>query len=188
MYTVHETADLVDAWDYQVSQLSYAVNCARSSGWAPNYGIGQRDAAGAWLDEYNGATADYVVVRQRVKNLVDKLAADGSDWDKNGAYDSTGDLWAAVLQSVAPFADLDRQLRYAGNPTGFPHQCLPTYPHVPQPQAPDWDLNLYKEITSLPGMGPGQPWYRPFVIAAEVIAGAAVVVGGVYLIREIARR
>jgi hypothetical protein len=189
MHTVHEVVDLTNAWDYSVSQLSYAVNCARAAGWAPNYGYGEQDAASQWLDQWNDATAAYVVARTDAQKLY-KLTtqggnASGYSWDIDGAYvaNSQGqsvDVWAEILNAVAPFDALDRQLRIKGNPTGFPAKCLPTYPNGPQPTAPDWDLDLYKSITKIPGFGPGEPWYRPLVLAGYIVAGAAVAAATVY--------
>ena len=188
-HTVHEVVDLANAWDYFVSQQAAAVNCARVAGWAAQYGYGEQDASTQWLDLFGDATATYYAVRVDVDALVAALKAAGGDWDTDGAWLAKGttsvDVWAEMLAAVAPFTTLDRWLRTQGNPTGFPQQCLPTYPKTPQPTAPDWQLDLYKTLTNLPGMSPSAPWYRPFEIAAYIVAGTVVVAGGVYVATKV---
>src|SRR6185437_12248544 len=67
-------------------------------------------------------------------------------WDVYAATDTQWDVFSAMLDAVAPFDDLDRQLRMQGNPLDFPVGCLPQYPNVPQPTAPDFALDFYNRL------------------------------------------
>jgi len=157
---MHELYDLARALAYQVGQLQKARMCAHDQKWdgyfdqASNQWIFASNAdVTTWLDNYQAAFSNFGTVLDRAnaalsggKYAAGTIEVGGAEifavWDVMPATDSQGNVFDALVVAFEPFEDLDRALR---NPAlGFPKQCLPSYPDVPPPTAPDFALDLYK--------------------------------------------
>lgn len=161
-HSMHELYDLAQALAYQVGQMNLALNCAAYNGvasgacstqniphcWAGYYD-GQQWIANqnvdvqTWLDNFNNAKTAFYVQLDRA-NAAFKTFVSWAAWDVAPATDSQGNIFDDLVGSFQPFHDLDRRLREKGNPLGYPQDCLPVYPNVPQPSAPDFSLDIYK--------------------------------------------
>lgn len=199
-HTMHELWDLANALSYQVGELQLSVICAHGKQWDGHFDpVSQawvppsNPDVQTWLDNYYAAYSNFGNVLDRANSaikatisagiLIGGLAGDNY-WNVAEATDTDGSVFDALVAAFEPFDDLDRRLRRAD--LGFPRECMPKYPNVPQPTAPDFSLDAYKLtnaiIKPLEGAGRGLRDFfnsTPFLLsmtAVIVVAGAYVAV------------
>ena len=160
-----EVNDLVNAYSYTLNQLNAAIgigcgDVARRR--TPVVPPGEPDfakkypALDAWLDDYNNAYAQFMVVRDAAVKAMSGFVATqtwelGSATSDDPAFaDYGGNVFDALAAKYEPFVSLDGRLRQiAAGSGGFPTNCLPTYPNMPQPKAADYSLDAYKALDAV---------------------------------------
>ena len=204
-----EVSDLVNAYSYTVNQMNAAIgiDCGavqrRSTpvvppgepNFAQNY-----PALDAWIDDYNNAYAQFMFVRDAaVKAMSGFMATQtweiGSATSDDPAFaDSGGNVFDALAAKYEPFVSLDQRLRQiAAAGGGFPANCLPTYPNMPQPKAADYSLDAYKALDAVVKGGEkaakdfGES-VKDFLSSPPVVffGAVALVVGGAVIVSRIA--
>lgn len=151
---MHELWDLAKALSYQVGQIQKAVVCAHGKQWDGTYDsvsktwVSSNADVTTWLDNWNAAYANFGTVLDRANAAMGTFVS-WALWDITPATDAQGNVFDALAVAFEPFDDLDRRLRVAS--LGFPPDCMPTYPNVPQPTAPDFSLDAYKVTSAVTG-------------------------------------
>lgn len=159
-----EVSDLVNAYSYMLNRMNEAIgigcgDVARRA--TPVVPPGEPDFAQkypdllAWIDDYNNAYAQFMYVRDAavaaMKGAWDSTFDMASATSSDPAFaDYNGNVFDALASKWAPVTQLDGRLRQISNSGGgFPANCLPTYPHVPQPTATDYSIEAYKGLDAM---------------------------------------
>lgn len=128
-HTVHELDDLLKALSYEVDQISRAsADCAA---WK------QRDPQGysAWTSEWSKFIAEWAHVSHVAMRRVELTPH--ATWD----YVPLEDDYQRLLRAFQPSHELERRFLRES-------QCTVTMSAVPQPTAPDFDLQAYQAADS----------------------------------------
>jgi hypothetical protein len=168
--TVSDLKDLIDAAAYFLQQVQAAA--AACTGWpdASAWTIWQADLLQVQA-KFNEATA-----------LTNEILTGTPKWLLNiriaSGYDG-GWAWERVREVIRDITDLDRRFRAA-------NACTPpTYDHMPQPQTPDTQLQVYKSADALvKGVEQiGTKLIEPTTIGVGgVLIGCVLTVGGLLLV------
>ncbi len=124
-HTIHELDDLLKALSYEVDQIAKAsADCA---GWK------QRDPQGysAWTNELSKVMAEWAHVSHVAMRRVELTPH--ATWD----YVPLEGDYQRLLRAFQPFHELVRRFMRES-------QCTVTMSAVPQPTAPDFDLQAYQ--------------------------------------------
>lgn len=154
-----EVSDLVNAYSYTINRMSDAIGIGcgdvQRRRVQPDFAK-QYPALDAWVDDYNNAYAQFMYMRDAaIKAMSGFVATEtwqiGSATSDDPAFaDYGGNVFDALAAKYTPFVDLDRRLRQiAAAGGGFPENCLPTYPDMPQPKAADYSLDAYKALDAV---------------------------------------
>ena len=205
-----EVYDLVNAYSYTVNRIneSIGIGCGDLARRAtPVVPPGEPDFAQkypdllAWLDDYNNAYAQFMYVRDAAVKMMNDawnptFEVASATSDDPAFADAQGNVFDALAMKYGPIVDLDRRLRQiAAAGGGFPVNCLPTYPNMPQPKAADYSLEAYKMLDAVvkgaekatKSLGEGVKDFlsSPPVVLFEVVA---VLAGGIYIAGRVAPR
>lgn len=154
-----EVSDLVNAYSYTVNRINDAIGigCGDVQRRRVQADFAQKyPALDAWVDDYNNAYAQFMYMRDAVVKAMSGFAATqfwqvaSATSDDPAFADYGGNVFDALAARYEPFVDLDRRLRQiAATDGGFPANCLPTYPNMPQPKAADYSLEAYKALDAV---------------------------------------
>lgn len=204
-----EVNDLVNAYSYTINRIDLAIgpSCGNvMQRRTPVVPPGEPDfaqkypALDAWADDYNNAYAQFMYVRDAAVKAMSgawssTFEVASAKSDDPAFADAQGNVFDALAMKYAPIVDLDRRLREisaAGG--GFPSQCLPTYPNMPQPKAADYSIEAYKMLDAVVRGGEGAAksfgdsvkdfLSSPPVVLLEVVA---VLAGGAFIVSRTTR-
>lgn len=202
-----EVSDLVNAYSYTINRMNDAIGTGCGDVMrrrTPVVPPGEPDfaqkypALDAWGDDYNNAYAQFMYVRdaavQALKGAWGSTFEVASATSDDPAFaDYQGNVFDALAAKYAPFVALDQRLRQiAASNGGFPENCLPTYPSMPQPKAADYSLDAYKALDSVvqggrqlaKDLGEGA---KGFLSSPPVLffGAVALVVGGAIIVSHV---
>jgi len=153
-HSMHELWDLARALSYQAGQLQKGVICAHGKQWdgtfdaTTNTWVSSNADVTTWLDNYNNAYAAFGVALDRANEAMSTFVS-WALWDVTPATDAQGNIFDALVKAFDPLIACDLSLRQPS--LGFPKDCYPVYPDIPQPTAPDFSLDAYKMASAVTG-------------------------------------